>query len=532
MEAIDDDFDAEIEAEIAEIRNHNITKGSRKNYEKSVAKFVAFLFLTNIQLVNPAFFYSPPPLCEPTEENVRRYFARNYEERVEATAPLVLSGITAKDFMRFCVSLRKKDGKKPTAGTLSGHRSALFHLFREFSTEMPAKLVSDLKVYFRGLKRKQTKDLGAGIGKLKLGKDPLDVEVYRLLCIEMIKSGQKDAIFAHCIATVSWNLACRVGNAVNLCWDHGEWRNDALSWFFAHTKTDQEGDVPRYPRHVYANTIQPEICAILSLAIYLMCFEPDWQGEPRLFPGGSQKQRYSKALKKVLNTPAVIEALKTFGLTPADIATHSFRKGCLSFLTSGTTDAPSSEACNIRAGHSTGSVHDTYHTYRATGDQHVGRTATGIPSSTTSFALLPPFFPDPSDPSVLLAVSLCFPNLPLKWVPIATMCVASVVWHFTKGNRFLEKTLSANHPLRSTPLFTQPHLMQQLSAKVECRLAKPTDRMSATGVPSNVYTLVKLESMMEQVLQVVPAVERSIAEVSVQPSQQARHFCRGVNPQR
>ena len=120
MEAIDDDFDAEIEAEIAEIRNHNITKGSRKNYEKSVAKFVAFLFLTNIQLVNPAFFYSPPPLCEPTEENVRRYFARNYEERVEATAPLVLSGITAKDFMRFCVSLRKKVSallKKPTAST-------------------------------------------------------------------------------------------------------------------------------------------------------------------------------------------------------------------------------------------------------------------------------------------------------------------------------------------------------------------------------------------------------------------------------
>jgi len=37
--------------------------------------------------------------------------------------------------------------------------------------------------------------------------------------------------------------------------------------------------------------------------------------------------------------------------------------------------------------------------------------------------------------------------------------------------------------------------------------------MSATGVPSNVYTLVKLESMMEQVLQVVPAVETAIAAV-------------------
>ena len=70
MEAIDNDFDAEIEAKMAEIRNHNITKGSRKNYEKSVAKFVAFPFLTNIHQFNPAFFYSPPPLCAPTEENV------------------------------------------------------------------------------------------------------------------------------------------------------------------------------------------------------------------------------------------------------------------------------------------------------------------------------------------------------------------------------------------------------------------------------------------------------------------------------
>ena len=78
------------------------------------------------------------------------------------------------------MTLKMKDGEKPTAGTLSGYRSALFHIFREFSVEMPAKLISELKICFRGLKSKRAKNVGDGIGGLKIGKDPLSKSSYQL----------------------------------------------------------------------------------------------------------------------------------------------------------------------------------------------------------------------------------------------------------------------------------------------------------------------------------------------------------------
>jgi len=50
---------------------------------------------------------------------------------------------------------------------------------------------------------------------------------------------------------------------------------DDLHNFFAHSKTDPSGDKLRDPRRVYANPVHPEICPILALGIYLLCYKPD-----------------------------------------------------------------------------------------------------------------------------------------------------------------------------------------------------------------------------------------------------------------
>ena len=68
------------------------------------------------------------------------------------------------------MTLKMKDGEKPTAGTLSGYCSALFNLFHEFSVEIPDKLIRKLKIHFRSLKSKRAKNVGDGIGRLKIGK--------------------------------------------------------------------------------------------------------------------------------------------------------------------------------------------------------------------------------------------------------------------------------------------------------------------------------------------------------------------------
>ena len=115
-----DHYDVEIEREIAEIREQNIGTGSRKSYEKSAARFILFLFAGSINLISPIFHSAPPPWCYPTEENVRHFFKMPYEERIEIMSPIRLDSLTAKDFMQFLVTLRKKDGEKPTASTLRG----------------------------------------------------------------------------------------------------------------------------------------------------------------------------------------------------------------------------------------------------------------------------------------------------------------------------------------------------------------------------------------------------------------------------
>ena len=58
-----DDYDADIERVIREIREQNIGTGSRKSYEKSAARFILFLFAGNASnMISPTFHSAPPPL--------------------------------------------------------------------------------------------------------------------------------------------------------------------------------------------------------------------------------------------------------------------------------------------------------------------------------------------------------------------------------------------------------------------------------------------------------------------------------------
>eukprot|EP00834_Sanchytrium_tribonematis_P007834 NODE_780_length_3936_cov_0.468335.p7 type:complete len:102 gc:universal NODE_780_length_3936_cov_0.468335:2113-1808(-) len=90
-----------------------------------------------------------------------------------------------------------------------------------------------------------------------------------------------------------------------------EWHEDSLGIFFAHMKNDQCGEKPRDARHIYANPLMPEICPIFSLGMYLLCFNFD-SNNLKLFPGGSQYDRFSKILSRLLNGLVVDEFWHTF----------------------------------------------------------------------------------------------------------------------------------------------------------------------------------------------------------------------------
>ena len=124
--------------------------------------------------------------------------------------------------------------------------------------------------------------------------------LYQFLSLQFMSQGSTDFIFSHLYLTISWNLMCRAGNTGSICFEHVEWSEDALKIYFCHMKNDQTGDRPRDPRHIYANTLIPQICPVLALGISLLCFSFDPKSN-QLFPGRNQSDRYRRALSRLLN---------------------------------------------------------------------------------------------------------------------------------------------------------------------------------------------------------------------------------------
>jgi hypothetical protein len=191
--------------------------------------------------------------------------------------------------------------------------------------------------------------------------------------------------------TLMWNLMSRASNALRVCYSHMFWAEDALAIYFSHQKNDQMGEKPRDPRHIYANPFMPEICPVLALGVYWMCFEVDSE-DAQLYPGKNQYERFRKILKRCAQLDEIAEELEGRGIDPDDLGLHSWRKGSLCFCASGSTACPSGVACQLRAGWNLPGVQDTYYRYEAAGDMHVGRTVSGLPTGKPEFAILPPMF--------------------------------------------------------------------------------------------------------------------------------------------
>lgn len=143
---------------------------------------------------------------------------------------------------------------------------------------------------------------------------------------------------------------------------------------FPKHKGDQEGR-DGMARHVFANTVSPEICPILSLGVLVLTAGVRHDGASNLLFGNSHgESRFTKWLVPVCKESA--DELLEHSVSFSDIGTHSFRKGVASFL-SGMVSGPSPIAIYLRAGWSLG-VQKRYILEGGGGDQLAGRAATGI----------------------------------------------------------------------------------------------------------------------------------------------------------
>lgn len=405
---------------------------------------------------------------------------------------------TPDHFHQYLVSLKTRDGRDPGVQVYNGARSALKNMYRKKEMPLPERFVIPNEIFFRGLKRKHAKEKQDGERKLHEGKSAMPFKLYERLCKEMLKSGNA---FAHLYLILSWNLMCRTDNTSSIVMPHLNWENDCLVVFFGKMKNDQEGETLRDGRHVYANPMNPSVCPILALSIYLMTIPCG----PRLFPGSRQASRFSKQMQRYLKkNPSLFT--DTGILSPDEIGTHSCRKGSPTFCLSGCTGGPDiASVCN-RCGWKLPGVLDRYIKYEKAGDMFTGRTASGLPLNSENFAMLPFHF----DPQLHLDARIkeLFPASEFfsELKCIYRFCLAAIVGHV----QFLRDELPSNHALFSTKLFTSVGVIENLQEHLYGGTRSRTSPfIQPTGIPPHIEIMqVVSEILRQQKIQTKDIIEQ------------------------
>jgi hypothetical protein len=413
--------------------------------------------------------------------------------------PIDLTVLKPDIFEGFLVSQKKSDGQNPGKSVYRTLRSSLVFLYSIYGIPMGVEFAAELKLFYKGLKRSVAQQSHENGSRLTEGKEPLPYSLYKLIGLEIHRTGGKDFIFCHLFLVLTWNLMCRAGNGESIHFGHLSWHEDALAIQFGHMKNDQEGERPKDPRHVYANPKSPEICPILALGVYFAVL--GFSDSCRLFPGSKQYDRYSKALKRLLEYPTIMLEMQKRGLKSSDIGSHSARKGSATYVSSCSSSGPSSSSICLRAGWSLPGVQDTYVRYEGAGDQVVGRFVTGLPFESPDFALSPPFWPS-SVALVSHAVQECFPLCPPQLVKICEFCLASIVYH----SEYLSNTLPNDHLLFQTTLFRNPDLLCDLKSLVQCRHTTAGDAFRCSGIPPHISILVQMEFQTSTIKDILPAL--------------------------
>ncbi|KAF4139055.1 hypothetical protein GN958_ATG11717 [Phytophthora infestans] len=139
---------------------------------------------------------------------------------------------------------------------------------------------------------------------------------------------------------------------------HLEWADDCLVIEEQGHKGDQTG-AEKFGKHVYANLYEPSQCPILA-AEELLFSSPERVvgGKQQLFIGSDNKTRFGRMLCRVIGDLSE-EKIGLLSCNPADIGTHSLRKGSSSYAI-GQVNGPTPVSVYLRMGQSLGKLKDRY----------------------------------------------------------------------------------------------------------------------------------------------------------------------------
>ena len=88
---------------------------------------------------------------------------------------------------------------------LSTHHSGLYDLYRTLGVEVPKTLEKVLREGFKGLNHTLATETANGDARIKVGKDPLGMDLFSILCLELLKHCHLHNLFPRmlCSSTIS-----------------------------------------------------------------------------------------------------------------------------------------------------------------------------------------------------------------------------------------------------------------------------------------------------------------------------------------
>ncbi len=255
-----------------------------------------------------------------------------------------------------------------TVSLVGSYRSAIVWMYEKEHLRLDDQTTLTFASFSGGYKRLVAEKKLTGEMKMKEGKTPLTFAGYSFLAGVALKQSRDHQLgsFSHLFLLLCWNLMARSVSVGSIMFQHISWEGDSLLITTPKHKGDQEGN-NCYPKHVFANTTNPTICPVLSMAVLI--FSSGWRrdgAKHMLFCGSATESRFGKWLREgLVNSTA---SLQTLGNVSFEIGTHSFRKGVATFV-AGCPAGPSPINVFLRAGWSLGAVTSRYIFAGQGGDQ-------------------------------------------------------------------------------------------------------------------------------------------------------------------
>lgn len=327
----DDAGDVDSDEAVHAIRRQNLASKTQGVYVNALVRFLDWAEATDRAYLVSEF--RQRYLTGKAEENKKELKQAILEADLKHP-PLDMKGFTATELGKYLNVCADNDGKQRGISVLKTARSAILWMIKLFNLPISQQFKDELATLWKGFARTNARKIAEGKGELKVGKDHISREDYFKLCAAFLNYGM---LFAHVATVLGWNLMARVGNVMLLLVDHIRVLGDHLDIHFAHAKTDQEGNLSRIPRAVFANPLEPEICPVLALALYLLVRVESLK---YLFDGDHQYERYIKDLRVVLEEPSLTESLRLNGTDPKNVATHTLRKGSATDASAASTSGP------------------------------------------------------------------------------------------------------------------------------------------------------------------------------------------------